>query len=193
MEEFAIYFELGIRHIASFQALDHLFFVLALVVVFQIVHLKKMLILVTAFTITHSVGLFFGTIGWLKMDSGVVGFLTPLFILIVCISNIWSGTSAKNTPLFFRLSLVVAYGLIHGLGYERYLQMLTSHTGSDFVPTFAFDLGIEIGQLIVVAVIQIISIVAFHFFHFKHRDWILVISGVCAGASILLMDKAIFW
>ena len=193
MEDFAIYFELGIRHIASFHALIHLFFILAMVVVFQIVDLKKIIILITAFTLAHSLGLLLGTLGWLKMDTEIVGFLTPLLLLLLCFSNIWSGTSVKNGPQFIRITLVVLYGLIHGLGYESYLHILSSHAGSSFVPTLAFDIGIEIGQLIVVAVIQIVSIIGFHLFHFKHSDWILVISGISAGAAIMLIDQANFW
>lgn len=193
MDEFAIYFDLGIKHITSFHALVHIFWVLAIVVVFQIVQLKRMIWLVTIFTLAHSLGLLVGTLGWLSMNSEWVGFLIPVLLLILCITNISTSTSAKTAPLFFRVLLVSFYGLIHGLGYESYLNMLTSNKGSDFIPTLAFDIGIEMGQLIVVAVIQIISIIAYHLFHFKHRDWILVISGVCAGTAILLMDKAIFW
>lgn len=187
MEDFAIYFDLGIRHIVGFQTLIHIFWVLAIVVVFQIVQLKRMILLVTIFTLAHSLGLLLATLGWLSMQRDIVEILIPSLLLILCISNIRIGPSAKNAPLFFRILLISVYGLIHGLGYSHYLNMLTSSEGSDFVPTLAFDLGIEVGQLIIVAAVQLVSMLSFHFFRFKHRDWILVVSGICAGAAIMML------
>lgn len=187
MDKFAIYFDLGLRHMVNFQPAIHISWVLAIVVVFQLIQLRRMILLVTIFALTHSLGLLLATLGWLTINRELVGILIPALLLVLSITNIIMGTSARNAPLLFRIILISAYGILHGLGYDSYLNMLTSSEGSDFIPTLAFDIGIEAGQLIVVALIQIISVLAFHFFHIRHRDWILVWSGACGGIAIMAL------
>lgn len=192
MNTFSAYFELGLRHIADFDAYDHMLFILVLIAVYQIIDIKRIVILITAFTLGHSITLILATTGLIRVSSAWVEFLIPVTIFITAVINIVKGKAGKGN-LFWAYFLAAFFGLIHGLGFSNYLQMLLSREGELFVPLVAFNLGIELGQLLIVGVILIVSVIAFQLFRFKQRDWILVISGAGVGIALILAKDAVFW
>lgn len=193
LNQFSTYFELGLRHIADLDAYDHMLFILALICVYQIIDARRIVILVTSFTIGHSLTLILATAKIIRVDSDWIEFLIPVTIFFTAAMNIFRGQKASRGSMFWAYFLAAFFGLIHGLGFSNYLQMLLSQEADLFVPLLAFNLGIEVGQIIVVIVILLFSLLAFQVFRFKHRDWILVISGACAGIALILAKGAIFW
>ncbi len=193
MNSFSTFFELGIRHIVDFNGLDHLLFIVALVAAYQLVDMKRMLILITAFTIGHSLTLILASTGMVSMDRDWIEFLIPLTILVTALSNIWRGKSAARSRVFFPLTITVIFGLVHGFGFSNYLKIILSKNASQAMPILAFNLGIELGQILIVAAVLVISAIGSRIFHFSHRDWILVVSGIAAGAAMILLKAAIFW
>lgn len=193
MDSFSVYFELGLRHIADFNAFDHMLFLLALVCVYQITDAVKILILVTAFTLGHSLTLFLATTGLVSVRVEWVEFLIPLTILIAALSNLWRGKHASRGSMFWPNSLAAFFGLIHGLGFSNYLRMLLSDQSEIFLPLVGFNIGVEVGQVGIVIAILLLYEILFRFIRFTHRDWILVISGAAAGISLVLMKDAAFW
>ncbi|MGE4514480.1 MAG: HupE/UreJ family protein, partial [Chryseobacterium sp.] len=88
MQDFLFYLKLGWEHIISLDALDHQLFVLALIAVYSFNDLKKILILVTAFTIGHSITLALSTFDIVRVNSAWVEFLIPLTIVMTSLDNI---------------------------------------------------------------------------------------------------------
>lgn len=193
MNNFSTYFELGLRHIADFDAYDHMLFLLALVCVYQVIDAIKILILVTAFTLGHSLTLFLATTEIITVNAEWIEFLIPLTILITAISNIARGKNSRNRSMLWPYVLAAFFGLIHGMGFSNYLRMLLSDEGQLFVPLLAFNIGIEVGQIGIVIAILLFYELAQRALRFKHRDYILVVSGAAAGIAIILMKEAAFW
>ncbi len=190
---FSTYFELGIRHIADVNAYDHMVFLLALIAVYQLIDLKRIVLLVTAFTIGHSITLILATLELIKVETKYIEFLIPITILITAITNLIQGRSASKGAMGWKYFLAIFFGLIHGMGFSNYLRVLLSKEQDVFIPMLGFNLGVEVGQLFIVLVILVIGTLSFQVFRFKHRDWILVISGACAGIALILAKNTVFW
>lgn len=190
---FSTYFQLGYNHIADLNAYDHMLFILALVCIYQISDFKKILILVTAFTIGHSLTLALATLNIYTVRADIIEFLIPLTIFITAIGNIAIGKSANKIMVKLKYGVALFFGLIHGLGFSNYLRMLLGKEEEIFLPLLAFNLGLEVGQILIVLVILLISVLAFQIFGAKQRDWNLFLSGICVGISLILMKETVFW
>lgn len=190
---FSTYFELGIRHVADINAHDHMVFLLALIAVYRLIDLKKIVLLVTAFTIGHTLTLVLATLQLIRVETQYIEFLIPITILITAFTNIIQGRSIGKGAMGWKYFLATFFGLIHGLGFSNYLLSLLSKEQDVFIPLLGFNLGVEFGQLVIVVFILLIETISFQLFRFKHRDWILVISGACAGIAIILAKQTAFW
>ena len=159
MDEMGIYLHLGFRHIMDWEAWDHILFVLVLTIRYQWTDWKKLLVLITAFTIGHSITLALSTLNWLNFPSSIIEFLIPVTILCTAISNFWvkNFDFKSKYPLIYFLALF--FGLIHGLGFSTYLKSLLGKEESILLPLFTFNLGLEIGQLLIVSIILILSLI----------------------------------
>ncbi|MEN8120236.1 MAG: HupE/UreJ family protein [Bacteroidota bacterium] len=193
MSLFNIYLQLGFDHIIDYQAFDHILFIITLTAVYLLVDWKKVLILVTAFTIGHTATLALSTLNVLSIDSELVEFLIPLTIFISAIGNIFEKRTDFSSKLHnFKYLTALIFGLIHGLGFSNYLKSLLGMEQSLVKPLFAFNLGLEIGQVIIVLIILIASSIAVGILNIKKREWTLVLSGAGLGVSIVLMLERLF-
>lgn len=190
---FSTYFELGMLHIADLDAYDHMLFILALIAVYQLIDAKRIIFLVTAFTLGHSLTLALATLEVVRVNSAYIEFLIPVTILITALSNIFRGRNAGKGPMGWKYFLAAFFGLIHGFGFSNYLRALLGKEQDIFIPLLAFNLGVEVGQIIIVLIILVTATLLFQIFRFKHRDWILVISGACAGIAAILAKDTVFW
>ncbi len=175
MSNFSVYFSLGLGHILNWAALDHLLFILSLTCVYVVTDYKKLLWLVTAFTLGHSITLALATLQLIQVNIAWVEFLIPCTILVAAISNL------IHTEQRYKYGVVAFFGLIHGLGFSNYLQSLLGAESSLFTPLLSFNIGLEIGQLVVVALILASSILSLHVLKWKQTDYIQVISGITIG------------
>lgn len=194
MSEFSLYLQLGFHHISDIAGYDHILFIVALCAVYEIRQWKHLLVLVTAFTIGHSITLAIATMGIMLIPSRIVEFLIPVTIFLTAVFNTMSqrtGLPGRRVNLNYFLALF--FGLIHGMGFSNYLRALLGEEESILVPLFSFNLGLEIGQLMIVAVILAISYLALHTFQVKLREWTLFVSGAAAGIALILMSETKFW
>lgn len=175
MSNFSVYFILGLEHILNWAALDHLLFILSLTCVYVYSDYKKILWLVTAFTLGHSITLALATLQVIQVNMAWVEFLIPCTILLSAISNL---TKMKKQ---YKYVVVAVFGLIHGLGFSNYLQSLLGAESSLFTPLLAFNIGLEVGQIAVVSLILVSSVVSLHVFHWKQKHYIKIISGITIG------------
>lgn len=194
MSSFSLYFSLGFDHILDPNGYDHVLFIIALCAVYLIRDWKQVLILVTAFTIGHSITLALSTLQIVNIRADIIEFLIPLTIFIAAMSNVfkrYSSVSRKNLQINYAYALF--FGLIHGLGFSNYLRTLLGGQADIVSPLLAFNLGIEVGQIIVVGVFLLISFILVDLFGIRRRDWRIVISSAIAGISLMLMMETKFW
>jgi len=188
MSIFELYFKLGIEHIADLKGYDHILFILTLCVVYRLSEWRKLLILITAFTIGHSLTLVLATLNLLRIDGDLIEWLIPLTIFITALANVLMDRKQYSHALHkFKYLAALFFGLIHGLGFSNYLRALLGSEKSMLLPLFSFNLGIEIGQILIVAIILLLSMVVVDLLKYPRRDWHLILSGAGLGISLILM------
>jgi hypothetical protein len=194
MSSFSLYFSLGFDHILDPNGYDHVLFIIALCAIYLLRDWKQVLILVTAFTIGHSITLALSTLQIINLRADIIEFLIPLTIFIAAMSNVFKRyyyISRRNFQLNYAYALF--FGLIHGLGFSNYLRTLLGKQADVASPLLAFNLGIEVGQIIVVGVFLLISFILVDLFGISRRDWRIVISSAIAGIAVMLMMESKFW
>lgn len=177
MNDFGLYFTLGREHIIDWQGIDHILFVLALCVRYQFADLRKLLVLITAFTIGHSITLALSVFNLVHFSTKWVEFLIPATIVITTISNVFVKNFVFKSRLPFIYFMALGFGLIHGLGFSNYLKSLLGIDDSIIIQLLAFNVGLEVGQLLIVFVVLLISLILVGLLNANRRDYILWVSG----------------
>lgn len=194
MSEFAIYFELGLDHILDIDGYDHILFIIALCAIYILRDWKQVLILVTAFTIGHSITLALATLRIINFNSEVIEFLIPVTILITALTNIFKKErTIQQSKIQTNYFLAMFFGLIHGMGFSNFLRSMLGKEKSIASQLLAFNIGIEVGQIIIVAVFLLIGFILVDIFGVKRRDWRLIISSAVGGIAVMLMFETKFW
>ena len=172
MNEMLIYLHLGYKHIIDINGSDHILFILALMIRYSWNEWQKILILVTAFTIGHSMTLALSTLNWISFPVAFIELLIPITILITALANLKLTSSATPSkyPIIYYLALF--FGFIHGLGFSNYLKMLLGKEESILGPLFAFNLGLELGQLLIVGLLLIISFIFVNLFKVDKKRYV---------------------
>jgi len=190
MSDFAFYFKMGWEHIISRDALDHQLFVLALACVYSIRDIKKVLILVTAFTIGHSLALSVYDI--IRFPSKWVEFLIPCTIFITALNNVIQ-VDHKGKSARINYYLALFFGLIHGMGFANAIRIMLASDQTIGWGLFGFNIGLEAGQIFCVAIILIVSILFLNLLKIKRRDWVFFLSaGVFALSLKMALERLPF-
>jgi len=175
MQDFLFYLQLGWEHIISKDALDHQLFILALIAIFSFRDWKKVLILVTAFTIGHSLTLVLSALDVFRFPSDWVEFLIPCTIVFTALDNIiFSKNEKKLIQLNYYLALL--FGLIHGMGFANSVRMMLASEQDITLPLFGFNVGLELGQIVVVAIALFIHYIFSEVLKLSNKIWIYFIS-----------------
>ncbi|AFK03165.1 hypothetical protein Emtol_2026 [Emticicia oligotrophica DSM 17448] len=193
MSEFLVYLQLGYQHITDLNGYDHILFVVALCAIYRITDWKRVLYLVTAFTVGHSVTLALAALNVIEFDSRLIEFLIPVTIIITCFSNLFhkSSDSVLNPEEFSRIRYFIAmmFGLIHGMGFSSYLKSLLGKDQSIILQLLAFNIGLEFGQLIIVGITMATSFLVLDGFKIRKHTWNLLLSAFVAGVAFKLMTE----
>jgi len=186
MQDFWLYFELGRDHIADWKGYDHILFITALCLRYVFRDWKKVLVLVTAFTIGHSITLALSVLNYVNISVKWVEFLIPVTIFITALSNVWQKEFQFKTkfPLIYFFALF--FGLIHGLGFSTYLKSLLGKETNIVGELLAFNLGLEFGQILIVAVVLAISWICITLLKFSRREYLLFLSGAIFGLALMM-------
>ena len=195
MSEFWIYFEIGLRHVLDLSAYDHVLFLIALTVPYAFKDWKRLLLLVSIFTIGHTLALLLSVFGVIIIKGNLVEFLIPITILIVAFFNLFTaGKSSKNESISVVVFITLFFGIIHGLGFASYFKsLLGGSPQSKLLPLSEFALGIEAAQITVVFVVLILSYIVQTFFRFSKRDWTLVMSSFIIGVVLPMIIESEIW
>ena len=184
MNDFSLYFKIGFQHIADLRGIDHLLFIVALCIRYQFSDWRKLIILVTAFTIGHSITLALSVLELIQYSMKWIEFLIPVTIAITAFSNVFvkKFVFKSRFPLIYFLALF--FGLIHGMGFSSYLKSLLGSGESVVWPLLAFNLGLEAGQLLIVLIILLITLIFVSLLKVNRREYLLFCSAAAFALAI---------
>lgn len=192
MDTFWFYFKEGLFHVLDWNAYDHILFIIVLTIPYTFSSWKRLLTLVTVFTIGHTISLSLAAYGVAKINTTLIEFLIPITILITALYNIFTaGKKGRKEQVGVYLIVALFFGLIHGFGFSTYFKMMTASTESKFLPLLEYTLGIEASQIIIVFLVLLISFIGQFIFRFSIRDWVMVISAVVIGVAIPIFRNAL--
>jgi hypothetical protein len=193
MNDFQLYFNLGLEHVLDLSAYDHILFLIVLAVVFSFKQWKKALWLITFFTIGHTLTLALAAYGVLKVRMDVIEFLIPVTIFITALLNVIRANKASTGKESLNLFFALFFGLVHGLGFSNYFRSMIGKEEDKLFPLLEFALGIEAAQIIIVFGILIIGTLLHNVFKVSKRDWVLVTSAIVICFVVPMMINRIFW
>lgn len=195
MSSFGSFLQLGLHHILTFEAADHLLFLATLVLAHELGRWRPLLILITAFTVGHSLTLALATLNVVQVNPRAVEALIPGTIIVTSLVNLWTwrqGRRANDPPprdadvLWPRYVMALAFGLIHGLGFSAVLRGLLGTEDSLLVPLLAFNVGIELAQVVAIATLAVIGAVL-TWRIFDRRGYVLTASGITLGCAAQML------
>lgn len=195
MSEFWVYFQIGLKHVLDIHAYDHVMFLMALAVPFTFKDWRRLLLLVSLFTLGHTTALLLSVYQIVVIKVNLVEFLIPITILLTAVYNIINaGSSNKKDSLSLVSFTTLFFGIIHGLGFSNYFKTILGGSASaQLVPLLEFALGIEAAQILVVVVVLILAFSIQTVFRFSKRDWILTASAFIIGVVLPMIVENEFW
>lgn len=186
MNNFFLWFKTGFGHIADLNGYDHIIFLIVLCVVYTLHQWKNLLVLITAFTIGHSLTLALSVLNILRINTQLVEFLIPVTILLTCIYNLSNRNKQIQGNFKANYWMTLFFGLIHGLGFSTLLKSLLGSQTNISSPLFAFNIGLEAGQLVIVAIIMLFSLALNAIFRFKRVEFNFFITSAVFGIAFII-------
>lgn len=200
--ELLAYLRLGVAHVADLSRYDHVLFVAALTGAYPARAWRRLVWLVAAFTLGHSLTLALATLRLVTIDTALVEALIPATILAASVAAVVQVRRPNDVPPWRRSGyrgsehgargaiplylLALVFGLIHGLGFAGDLRPLLGAGSSIALPLVAFDLGLAVGMLLIVAATLLVGTLASRLLGAR-RDWVLLLAGASGGLSLLLL------
>ena len=191
MDEALLFLKLGLDHVLEWEAYDHILFLIVLAIVYTVFDWKKVIGLITLFTLGHTLTLALSAYRILNIDVNIVEFLIPVTIMITAIVNILTMKRNQNTNI--NLGLSFFFGTVHGLGFSTYFKMIIEDTDAKLLPLFHFAIGIEIAQILMVLLILIFTYIAQGVFKISKQNWVLFISVIVIVIVIPMLIDRKFW
>lgn len=187
-----LWLKTGFEHITDIHGYDHILFIMVLCGVYALSDWKKVLLLVTAFTLGHSVSLFLAVFQIVKVSAEWVEFLIPVSIFITALFNLLNKNKTAS-QMGLNYLMAAGFGIIHGLGFSNYLRALLGMEESVFLPLFNFNIGLEIGQIVVLLLVFFVQFLLETFAKVRPYAWKFFISSAICGISfIMLLERLPF-
>lgn len=185
LDEFWFNVKYGMLHVLDINAYDHVLFLIVLTIPYAFKDWKRVLLLVSVFTLGHTLSLILAAFNVVKVNASIVEFLIPITILIVAVFNVFTaGKGAQKEKVGVLFFSTLFFGLVHGLGFAREFQIMVGASDNKWLTLLEFALGIELAQIIVVIVVLILGYIMQTVFRFSKRDWIMVVSAIVIGLVI---------
>ena len=194
LDSFLKFLELGLYHIVNFKSYDHILFLVVLTIPYLFKDWKRLLFLVSSFSLGHTLSLLLGVYDIVNLNVNVTEWLIPFTIIVMALYNIFtSGKSSKYSNPIVLFSVVLFFGFIHGLGFANAFETLVRPNESTLLSVLEFALGIELGQFIIVFCVLFFGFVGQTIFRFSVRDWVMVLSAVVIGLMLpLIVNSPLF-
>ncbi|MCB4798495.1 HupE/UreJ family protein [Neotamlana laminarinivorans] len=185
LQNFWFNVEYGINHVLDINAYDHVLFLIVLTVPYLFKDWKRVFLLVSMFTLGHTLSLVLAAYQVVSVNAQIVEFLIPVSIFIVALYNVFTaGKGAQKEKVGVLFLSTLFFGLVHGLGFAREFQMFLGESDNKLVLLLEFALGIEIAQVIIVFVVLFLGYLVQTLFRFSKRDWVMVLSAIVIGLVI---------
>ena len=186
---FGTYLELGFDHISDLNGYDHILFIVALCAAYSIAQWRQLIILVTAFTIGHCITLALAGLSVVRAPELLIEVLIPVTIMLTAIQNLLSkNTTARSWRTMYLVPIL--FGLIHGLGFSNYFRSLFNPGDNIVLELLAFNLGVELGQLGIVALFLLITYVVVKLLKVPERTWRMIVSIIAIVLSaVMLLER----
>ena len=193
MHPISFYLELGFRHISDLAGYDHILFLLVLCAIYQLHQWRTLLVLVTAFTVGHSITLALTSFSVISIKSEVIEFLIPMTIIATAIHNLFIRSTSEISGHTRSYWMALFFGFIHGMGFANYFRALLMDESSILIPLLGFNLGIELGQLLFVLLVLGVAYVVTNWLKMPQRDWNIFVSGGGFSLALVLAIENRFW
>jgi hypothetical protein len=188
LDSFLFNVEYGVYHVLDSKAYDHILFLMVLTIPYLFKDWRRVLLLVSVFTLGHTLSLVLAAYHVVKVSGVMVEFLIPITILIVAIYNVFTaGKGAQKERVGILFLTTLFFGLVHGLGFASQFHMLVGESSHKLIVLLEFALGIEIAQVVIVFIVLFLGYVIQTIFRFSKRDWVIVISSIVIGLVIPML------
>ncbi len=188
LDDFLFNLQYGINHVLDINAYDHVLFLIVLTVPYMFKDWKRVLLLVSVFTLGHTLSLVLAAYDIVSVNGKLIEFLIPVTILVAALFNVFtSGKGAQKEKVGILFITTLFFGLIHGLGFAREFKMLVGQSENKLATLLEFALGIEVAQVIIVFTVLFLGFLCQTIFRFSKRDWIMVISAIVVGLVIPML------
>lgn len=193
LENFWFNVEYGVNHVLDINAYDHVLFLIVLTVPYLFRDWKRVLLLVTMFTLGHTLSLIMAAYGVITVNGAIVEFLIPVTIMVAALFNVFTaGKGAQKEKVGILFLTTLFFGLIHGLGFAREFKMLLGSNDNKILLLLEFALGIELAQIVIVFIVLFLGYLVQTIFRFSKRDWVMVISSIVVGLVIPMILNSDF-
>ncbi len=193
MENLQLFLKLAFDHVLDWKAYDHILFFIVLAVVYNFNDWKKVLWLITLFTIGHTTTLGLATYKIINIKIEIIEFLILLTIFITALANLLTANKKNFQKTSLNLFFAFFFGLIHGLGLSGFLKMILDDGDDKFVPLFEFAFGVELAQIAIVLCILVLGYIAQNILKISKRNWVLILSSIVIGIVIPMLFERKFW
>ena len=195
MSDFFLYLQVGLRHVLDINAYDHVLFLTALVVPYNFKDWKKVITLVSVFTLGHTLALVLAVFELVSININLVEFLIPVSIFFTAVYNLFNaGKTGSKSNITVAVFVTLFFGVIHGLGFSNYFNSILAGSPADkLLPMLQFALGIELAQLAVVMTVLILAFLIQNFIRNSIRNWVLISSSIIIGVVIPMLIESEIW
>lgn len=197
MSEFELYFKSGLWHVLDVNAYDHILFLIALTLPYAFREWRKVLLLVTLFTIGHTMSLIMAVFGIINIRAGIVETIIPITIMVTALYNIVTQRKKiariNSDNINFIAIITLFFGVVHGLGFYNFFKMQVESGEDKLIPVLEFALGVETAQIIVVLIVLILSSITEGIFRVSRRDWVLIVSSFIIGVVLPMIINSEIW
>ncbi|MBR9997701.1 MAG: HupE/UreJ family protein [Cyclobacteriaceae bacterium] len=193
MSTFIIYLKLGYRHILDLYGIEHMLFIIALVAIYLLRDWKKVLFLFSFYLVGHTISLNLSAFRILNPDPQIISYLVPLTIFIAAAGNLFRGEKSTITTRPTKFIFAAVFGIIQGFGLANYFTFIIDVNRKITLPVIAFNIGIELGYLLVIFLYLFITWIFVSNFGVSKRVWYLVISSAIAGIALTFMYETRYW
>jgi hypothetical protein len=192
MNDFSFYFSTGWEHIITTEALDHILFIVSLSAIYMLKDWKPVLVLITAFTIGHTITLALSSLNILQLPVAWVEFLVPCTIVVTALSNLFVKTFTLQR-IRVNYFLALFFGLIHGMAFAETLRFILAKDQSFALSMFSFSLGLELGQILVVLFVLLLAQLFIVQLGVARREWVVFLSAAAAALALQMVAERRPW
>ncbi len=182
----------GILHITDLEGYDHMLFLLALCAPYASREYKKIIWLATAFTVGHSLTLALAALDVLRFSGNFIELLIPITIMLTALWNIVAGAFIKRPQAWVQYTIAACFGLIHGMGFSSYFRMMYSETGDLVKQLLLFNIGVELGQIIIIGLILLLLYILHKIIKLPRLYVTYALSAIAFAVAAWLVYRILF-